>query len=149
VINADGNVKLVPKNTGQVQNTFDDEDEEDWEKIRKEFDRIDPKGMVPVDGDLAGNPRLVEGVLKEFGIKRTPREFSEFHKSAITVVAWVFGGPFFYGALAWLFPGVFLDNEKTAEDPFWFRLIMSLILFGIGLFIFRGIYGLKKWLYED
>ena len=67
VIKDNGEVKIVPR-----------EEDEDWEKIRKEFDRIDPKDMIPVHGS-----GFLKGVFDELGYKTSPQQIGEIQKETL------------------------------------------------------------------
>jgi len=144
VVEESGKIKLVPK------------EDEDWEKIRKEFDKIDPKDMIPVGSgvstELYGNPKLAESVLREFGIKRTPRELAEYSRKQAILGAWgiTFLFLFFFLGLPlfdWL--GNWLERNVNHNVLKAFGIILFLILIGVILLLPKVIKSHIDWLYGD
>ena len=100
VVKENGEVKIVPR-----------EEEEDWEKIRKEFDRIDPKDMIPVQGS-----GFLKGVFDELGYKASSRQVGEMQKEflknlRIGGIVWFLlffipSVPFYVKAVEYLFRGM-------------------------------------------
>lgn len=152
-------VEVTPEGKVRVVEAED----EDWEKVRKEFDKIDTvisvKDGRPVklgggdfsDGGLYNNPRIVESILREFGYTITPREITEIQIERARKFGYIFlfllmialgFGPLVF--LTLLGEALSISLDSFIGKVYGFLVFLSFLWIPIGFYLARKIYEREK-----